>query len=1474
MALPHTGPIGFEGLIRDSLRELTGQGFRLMKSGPQGGIDSLGEPTDNGLVIGMEGKHYKARTPLGLDELMAKLRDAASTFPSMDLWVLATTRTIDGGDAQALSRVGDELGVEVLIFDWADASAVPPVLAILCGAARNAAQHHLGNVPHAMADLLRLRADPFFSGESKVLRTRLRNASVGLAAARRSVASWLRRNLCDSTPARVMLDSYAAIEAPQANCIARPDIHRALDGWWSNSLPAPGVLLGQEGMGKTWAILSWWLEQIGSQPDFPLTLIVPARNAGDIDGHALLATLLYSATHLRDVGFWRRRLARWLTIESDRPVILLIVDGLNQNWSFTHWSDLILSLSLPEHSGKVAIALTCRPDHWENRLRGLSDIPLAPIRIEVGPFTESELESLLTQNGLRPENLSAQLLALMRVPRLSNIAIARHADLLDVGAVTPERLIYEDWRHRHPGAQRTLSHAEFGSFVAGLGRQASMRINDAQLSRTELLDRLTADNGRQYVDFEGVLSELIDGRWLEATSTPHIFRLDSARVPAALGLALLADTRNAASVEEMDQRSAVLLDPLQGSDLAVAILRHAATFSLIDDTVPQELKRLMIDKWVKSQNFSSIDFESFWRLIACAPDLFIDVAEAQWYGERGTSLSDEALVKGFGNAVRWPNVVVALERRLTLWFSRYWLDPLEGEVLGQITEDENAAKRRRAVKTRADTAHQEEVADRFDISLQEVNPERQAWGSFRAVELLSWLPRLPMVRVFTAWALTRAILGMFRQAEYIAWVLRWNPLDAQETEAALIARADELLAAGSIAREAALAILDALSTPQARGLHDRNFGALPAQPDSGVEWPDPEPGRWQGERPLSAVSSLRADACNPEVELTPSMIERLDALAIRLSDEALLAERNRDDGGLEAALVALARWKPDTLANLIRRRFVAAARAARLPVLPPLIERLRRRIAARLGISIRNVNIPSVATKLPASLLVLRDTDISFWKSISSRAARHKFSLAFPLYAAALANASAREQIDVLSSVPIDPPMPEWTGGLWAPLEATDFETLSTKLDPAGSNETLIFWLHYLASAPIDGRPSAWPALSQLISHSDTGVRTSVFRLIWHCQDAGIADALEKSTWRYQAGMNRDEAAWGSLAMTLAPAAMTGAVASRVHPDALGELSERYPDQAVYCDAFASHVFNEIDFLRTSHSRSYPRALLNEIKGWDQLIAAHGPRLVAEMESLLDPASRGNALRFPITEDFPFLDALEAADRLRPGIKAEAVTRALRDNARSNIRFNTPYDHAATLLGPCGEEARQFVLEEANDDQKLFTFAWNLQKHEQTDWLIEQIQRDLAHWMPGRVARGITLAGFLVPAPEIEKWRTDTLSAATASGWLTEVHEAARKRYRRYCWSQHWLQQFVNAADDDIAFAAFELLVTSVDRRLLLDRSKPSSEEIDALSWRRRLHWRVGLERVNLAAKKHFDALSKTFLCSKPPLGNQAPRRQ
>ena len=424
--LTPAGPRGFEGLLRDLLSAVTGQHFRLLKSGHQGGIDVASERFGNGLAIGLEGKRYGDGTELPLDELKSKLIDAAQTHPGLDLWVLAATREISATDAEALAELGDRDGIAVEVIDWPSSPAAVPPLGVLCAAAPDTVAAHIGGNAGVADWLASLRRHDGFDAARGRLIERLTRPDVGYAAARRHLSAWLRRSFADEGTARANLDTFANILDPSVKRVGRAAVETALDSWWADRRRQPVVLLGDEGVGKTWAALSWWHERAGPEGgELPLTLVIPARHVDTTEPERLLAVALAQRTKLRTAEFWRRRLHLWLRDrEASRvPKLLVTIDGLNQNWMFRDWGGLLQGFFANEWQGQVAAILTCRPDHWRDQLKGLPNLrpPIEPT-VRVGRFDDGELDSLLRLYGVQRSDFSDALLGLMRVPRLFRLA--------------------------------------------------------------------------------------------------------------------------------------------------------------------------------------------------------------------------------------------------------------------------------------------------------------------------------------------------------------------------------------------------------------------------------------------------------------------------------------------------------------------------------------------------------------------------------------------------------------------------------------------------------------------------------------------------------------------------------------------------------------------------------------------------------------------------------------------------------------------------------------------------------------------------------------------------------------------------------------------------------------------------------------------------------------------------------------------
>jgi hypothetical protein len=166
------------------------------------------------------------------------------------------------------------------------------------------------------------------------------------------------------------------------------------------------------------------------------------------------------------------------------------------------WARAIQPLFAGDWEGQVAVALTCRPDHWANALSGLAQLAPQPQVVRVEPFTDIELDQLLGHHGLQRREFSDDLLRLMRVPRLSRLAITRREELEQSGDITAERLIFEDWKNRleNTGVPIPLTDRELALFVSNLGRKLRDGVESPDgdvITRREVLELLSRESGRE-----------------------------------------------------------------------------------------------------------------------------------------------------------------------------------------------------------------------------------------------------------------------------------------------------------------------------------------------------------------------------------------------------------------------------------------------------------------------------------------------------------------------------------------------------------------------------------------------------------------------------------------------------------------------------------------------------------------------------------------------------------------------------------------------------------------------------------------------------------------------------------------------------------------------------------------------------------------------------------------------------------------
>jgi len=1465
--LKATGQRGFEGFVAEALTEITGQRFRLLKPGPQGGLDGMADASSSGLTVGFEAKHYDAKTSLSLGALKTKVEEAAGSIHDLELWVLATTRAVDAGDARQLIAHGHERGIEVLVLDWGDPVAVPPALALMCAMAPTVFARWFPGSTDALRTLSELRADDLFNQLSEKLRCHLTSPMIGYAHAQCEVHRWIREQMTSVTSARWAFDSYANLQDASVGAVVdRKALNIALDNWWKSESFA-AVLTGQEGTGKTWATLAWWLSA-SKAPDFPLTVVIPARDVTTTKGPMAVSMAIHRALKLHSSDFWARRLERWVSNSIPSPRLLVVVDGLNQNWQFNGWTDWLRSLQMPPWTGQVRVLFTCRPDHWHQQLRELpgSDVPVTSISVE--GFCDIELDELLAEYNLKRSDFQPSLISLMRVPRLCRIALNLRDQLNGAGDVTRERLVFEDWRHRTERATGLMSEEEFRTFITRVGNNLQGPSVAAPVARRELLSRLGEDSGDSEERLRGVLSEVIDGLWMEPIGKPHQFRLRADMLPHVLALSLVSELREASDPQEAAEQLAVRLEPYQSLDIAVAILRCAASLSLFDPKCSPQIRGVLLLRWLESQNFSSVDFEEFWRVLGCDLPTSLDVIDTLWFKDT-SHRTDEVLIKALANASRWPDVMAGVEKALIEWFRRYWLDSMKGEFSGPLPTDERAQAQWANTRTRAATWSNSVPKGAFGWELSEVSGEGEAWGACRAAALMSFLPRAPMIRPLTAWAVSHAVMQSARQRDALRWVLRWNRHDAAQAELVTLEAADQLLKTGNdVGVDAARVLLEAIGsrgamkrvaklpprsfTEQVIGRNDTvSFGA-----DGVVHWDFMQAKEWPRCRaaPLDATMGLDKYAVNPSASLAAEGLAALHLIASEVTDDMLRGEKPyapHDDGGLDTAHLVLSRWVPTLRAQLERRQWAV-----------PQSNSSHDSRSKRLG-----QRFPDVAL----CFLVMDDAEVSAWRRVAeaqlvdAMATHESDSLNLHLHGALLAGLSAREQIEALRRQPNAPSLLKRYGGVLAPPSSEDFDRLSDMI-VADGDATIRAWLQYLACVGLGQMPKGWSALRSLLTHADDSIRALAIEVAWKAQDAILAATFASNGWRIEGAKNDNEKVYGSLLLTLATDLLPAELCDRIHPEVLGWLVEKFPSERLYMDRFAVYVRGALARLENP---GFDKHLLNRVNGWPQL-ARDRPE---ELQMWLRPfAIQVTAHPMSLMYRFPLGDALDALGTLNEEMAAEIVERLINEQRGSSLCVEEVWNVGMRVPGEPGDRLRDAVLEVANNDEKLFDIVDRAYDGGNEAWLYRTIDRDLNDVSSGIVARAITLAGFL-NADTSAKCLWERIAAMSMTGWLADVQSISYARFLRHQWSIHWHDHYITA-DAEEAFAAHELLVATIDARMRRERWPLRKAVFDSWSWRKQLHWLANADVRKSAIEKVAKERKDVLFGQRMPHEVQSPRLQ
>ena len=921
-----------ENLAADLLGRLVGFDFRVARSGSQRGGD--------GGVRGQRNLRYEARrygdsSRLNTREIRGQIDQAVEQNPDLEAWILVTTQVVPEQTVTAMENSSLRHGIDSVVLDWSPTRL--PRLAVLCASCPDQFEAQIATGHNELMQAIASSAD--FTSVLEAIKKDLHAPTIGYELLRQASHRRVREIWTSRKKALSLFNQDVAGGRNGTTYVERAGPLTQLDKWYRRpGEDGPAIVLGLEGMGKTWVSVGWLHSRL---EELPIVILVPSSSiVGPVAGQSDLVTFV--ARHLRDLDhgverdetYWEGRVRRLLhRPKKDGPVLLLYTDGLNQQPSYD-WLSLLNRLQGDPFYGRMHVIASARESFVSDRLGNLSGLFSEPSRVEVECYDTTpggEFDQRLAAEGLSREEMPETLVDLAKVPRLFELVIQLKDQLGSVEGVTIHRLLWE----YGASSMTTSAYGTLGwrEFILGLAKEF---MSGARTFATKAVEEISSSHTITPDQVYLRVSQVIDG----AFATMSQFReldFEPNFVRHALGLALVnrLEGKNAEdAIEELEQ----FLQPIDQYDEKAEIIRAAVSIALAksEGPTPKALLGALCCSWVQSQNLPE---EHLAELEALAPELIEPLLDAIEQIEGHASSSGRQIAIDALRRVDKNDPVVA---RTIAARGIKWLGLISLERRGTpIDDDEKSAyaRRQERLKLRVGTTEKGsmtvlgrhmEIVDQTDKELAVV-----------AAQLLQGRPLIEAIGFLEAGALHQAISGEAVSEQW--WLNRLNTVDPEATAAELRCRSETIAERApeqgihiDLNRAVAAILLGRT------GYESEAARSLRLVPGLGRNYSyeddylaDPGKSFFRLERRHAASTLSRRDIAlrsrinrvkrflvDPSLEVPEEFVQELVADAATINFKKMASGRYRSHEDLEWRdySLALARTAPDELARIERSR--------------------------------------------------------------------------------------------------------------------------------------------------------------------------------------------------------------------------------------------------------------------------------------------------------------------------------------------------------------------------------------------------------------------------------------------------------------------------------------------------------------------------------------------------------------------------
>jgi len=673
-----TGDDGFEGLVAALLTALTGDRFYVARSGDQP-ADAVASAAD----IALQTKRY-GKANVDETKFEGEFAQACRLIPNLDCYVFAVTRQT--AQLQVLvTQLQEREGVDIILlgFDGIDSD-----LPALCVTFWQQVRHftELDKLGDDFAEWARLQAArPHVAAIVSRLRDYL-ESSVPLAAmVRRQLQAYLNvRFGIDATSKRAVRFSIDLLSA-----VRRANPQTLLNKWWRTNETKAGLLVGEEGMGKS-VVAAAFSEDVNKG----VSGLVLWLDSADWSGITSIEGIVDSG--LKHAGFTDETLRRRLTRKALRrwsSHLLVVLDGLNEKGARKSAHYLLADIGA-RGVASPRLLFTSRQIQWRADERALWGTATT---IPVQHFTDEELKQAL--GNLNPaipiEELPASLLDVVRIPRYFKRAVELRAQFKSLQHVSREMVLWVDLLDKIDSGESQLTETIGWKSPADLKR-AMTKLATAALHLPPGADISLQGYSalrENFDDFDRTRLDLAEQRIvLDPTSDHPSVNKSHIILGFALHLGAIASIYGNERVDDLADRLRRELEPLLAQDYLTEALFVALQLSTLRSGAPYSLtsqaRAALLFSWASSQNANAnTERLAFWA--SHDPAAYFDFLEELFVAPVSEGWIDQLIapLKSMWKAGHSDSLI---DMRLRTWLTLIWRRDLQSK--SDVTEGKHVLR--------------------------------------------------------------------------------------------------------------------------------------------------------------------------------------------------------------------------------------------------------------------------------------------------------------------------------------------------------------------------------------------------------------------------------------------------------------------------------------------------------------------------------------------------------------------------------------------------------------------------------------------------------------------------------------------------------------------------------------------------------------------------------------------------------------